>query len=52
MLRGEAGGTWLDASGAHCLWVTEGGRVGGSLAPQRRRRAGSARERFGTAEPR
>jgi thiamine biosynthesis lipoprotein len=38
MLRGEAGGAWLDASGAHCLWVTESGRVGGSLAPQPRDR--------------
>jgi thiamine biosynthesis lipoprotein len=34
MLRGEAGGEWLDASGAHALWVTESGRIGGSLAPR------------------
>jgi thiamine biosynthesis lipoprotein len=34
MLRGEAGGAWLDASGANGLWVTESGCVGGSLAPR------------------
>jgi hypothetical protein len=54
MLRGEAGGAWLDASGAHCLWVTESGRVGGSLAPRAGRgaRAELAHTGVGTAEPR
>jgi thiamine biosynthesis lipoprotein len=33
MLRGASGGAWLDASGAHCLWIAEDGRMGGSLAP-------------------
>jgi thiamine biosynthesis lipoprotein len=31
LLKGEAGAGWLDANGAHCLWVTDEGRVGGTL---------------------
>jgi thiamine biosynthesis lipoprotein len=33
LLKGEAGAAWLDALGAPCLWVTEAGRVGGTLLP-------------------
>jgi thiamine biosynthesis lipoprotein len=42
MLKGERGTAWLDGSGAHCLYVTEAGRIGGTLAreaPTRPRRA-------------
>jgi thiamine biosynthesis lipoprotein len=35
MLKGERGAAWLEASGAHCLWVAEDGRTGGSLAATR-----------------
>jgi len=31
MLKGESGGAWLEATGAHCLYVTDAGRVGGTL---------------------
>jgi FAD:protein FMN transferase len=31
MLKGDQGAAWLDASGAHCLYVTATGYVGGSL---------------------
>jgi FAD:protein FMN transferase len=40
LLRGAAGGAWLDDCGAHGLWVTESGRVGGSLAPRAGERGG------------
>jgi thiamine biosynthesis lipoprotein len=36
MLRGEAGAAWLEANAKHCLYVTEDGRVGGSLAQSSR----------------
>jgi thiamine biosynthesis lipoprotein len=38
LLRGEAGGAWLDALGAPSVWVDERGRVGGRLAPDPPRR--------------
>ena len=44
MLRGEAGGVWLDALGANALWVREDGRVGGRLA---RASAGNRRDQLG-----
>jgi thiamine biosynthesis lipoprotein len=31
MLKGEAGPQWLESNRAHCLYVTDAGRVGGSL---------------------
>jgi FAD:protein FMN transferase len=34
MLKGERGAAWLDATGAPCLYVTDVGRIGGSLSPQ------------------
>ena len=39
MLKGERGAAWLDGTGAPCLYVTDSGRIGGSLSPQ-----GPARE--------
>jgi len=34
MLKGEQGAAWLDSLGASCLYVTEAGRLGGSLLAQ------------------
>jgi thiamine biosynthesis lipoprotein len=42
MLKGERGAAWLEASGAHCLWVREDGRAGGSLAATGRTDPGAA----------
>jgi thiamine biosynthesis lipoprotein len=45
LLRGAAGGAWLDALGAASVWVEDGGRIGGRLARPARepQRLGSAR---------
>jgi thiamine biosynthesis lipoprotein len=34
MLKGEHGAAWLDSLGVPCVYVTEGGRLGGSLLAQ------------------
>jgi thiamine biosynthesis lipoprotein len=49
MLKGERGAAWLEASGAHCLWVAEDGRTGGSLARTGRSGAASAPTAYGAA---
>ena len=36
MLKGEAGAAWLESNASHCLYVTERGRVGGSLVQSSR----------------
>jgi thiamine biosynthesis lipoprotein len=48
LLRGSAGGAWLDGLGAACLHVDDSGRIGGSLA---RPRASSAPARPCAALP-
>jgi thiamine biosynthesis lipoprotein len=46
LLRGAAGGAWLDGLGAASVWVDEAGRIGGRLArPARAPRTASAAPR-------